>query len=162
MASGLRFSEDEYEALRKRTGVRLATPQAGAPLVVQPASPIAQPAPVKPQDRMLALGRLPDGVQNPTERAYGEQLELEKRVGEITWYEFEAIKLRLGKNTFYTPDYAVRLSDGVLELREVKGFWRDDARVKIKNAAYLFPIFRFVAVTKVRKRDGGGWRREEF
>lgn len=58
---------------------------------------------------MLALGRLPPGEMNPTERAYAEHLELLKQAGEITWYGFEAIKLRLGKNTFYTPDFAVRL-----------------------------------------------------
>ncbi len=34
--------------------------------------------------------------------------------------------------------------------------------MKIKTAAYLYPIFRFVAVTKKKERDGGGWRREEF
>ncbi|UIF89477.1 hypothetical protein KAF44_30265 (plasmid) [Cupriavidus necator] len=111
---------------------------------------------------MLALGRLPPGQMNPTEEAYAAQLELEKHAGLITWYAFEPIKLRLGKNTFYTPDFGVRLVSGELEFREVKGFWRDDARVKIKNAAYLYPIFRFVAVTKQKKPEGGGWRREEF
>ena len=35
---------------------------------------------------------------------------------------------------------------GVLELHECKGFWRDDARVKIKVAASLYP-FKFIAVT---------------
>lgn len=155
MGSGLRFSEEAYAALLERTGSRAApAPAAKAP------NPV--PTPPKPQDRMLALGRLPPGEMNPTERAYAEHLELLKQAGEITWYGFEAIKLRLGKNTFYTPDFAVRLNNGELEFHEVKGFWRDDARVKIKNAAYLYPIFRFIAVTKRKKREGGGWRREEF
>lgn len=155
MATGLRFSEEEYEALRMRTGSRAAPP---ATTKVQ----ITSPAPPKPQDRMLALGRLPEGKMNQTETEYAAQLEMEKQAGEITSYQFEAVKLRLGKNTFYTADFLVRLKNGELELREVKGFWKDDARVKIKNAAYLYPIFRFVGITKVRKRDGGGWRREEF
>jgi hypothetical protein len=111
---------------------------------------------------MLALGRMPDGVMNATEAAYAAQLELEKQAGTITSYQFEAVKLRLGKKTFYTADYLVQLKNGELELREVKGFWRDDARVKIKTAAFQYPMFRFVGITKVRKRDGGGWRREEF
>lgn len=155
MATGLRFSEEEYEALMKRTGSRSAPP---------PAATVAniQPAPPKPQDRMLALGRLPDGVMNKTETAYAAQLELEKQAGEITSYQFEAVKLRLGKKTFYTSDFLVLLKNGELELREVKGFWKDDARVKIKTAAHLYPMFRFVGITKARKRDGGGWRREEF
>jgi hypothetical protein len=155
MATGLRYSEEEYEALKKRTGSRGASPPAANALNIQPAPP-------RPQDRMLALGRLPDGQMNKTETAYAAQLELEKQAGEITLYQFEGIKLRLGKNAFYTPDFLVQLNNGLLEIREVKGFWKDDARVKIKAAAYLFPMFRFVGITKVRKRDGGGWRREEF
>lgn len=147
------MSEEAYAALLKRTG------SCAAPA---PAIQAQSAEPAKPQDRMLALGRLPAGVMNPTESAYAALLELEKQAGLITWYAFEPIKLRLGKNTFYTPDFGVRLASGELELREVKGFWRDDARVKIKNAAYTYPIFRFVAVTKKRKREGGGWEREDF
>lgn len=155
MGTGLRMSEEEYAALLERRGSN-ATP--AAPSLASN----TLPSPPTAQERVLALGRLPVGEKNPTEKAYGELLELEKQAGLITWYAFEPIKLRLGKNTFYTPDYGVRLANGELELREVKGFWRDDARVKIKTAAYLYPIFRFVAVTKKKKRDGGGWQREDF
>ena len=48
-----------------------------------------------------------------------------------------------------------------LEFHEVKGFWRDDARVKIKVAAEHFP-FKFVAVRKKKLSEGGGWDVEEF
>jgi hypothetical protein len=51
--------------------------------------------------------------------------------------------------------------DGSLEVHEVKGFWEDDARVKVKVAASLFP-FRFIAVTAIAKKHGGGWKVEEF
>ena len=53
------------------------------------------------------------------------------------------------------------LADGVIEMHEVKGYWTEDARAKIKVAANKFP-FRFVAVYKQAKKDGGGWRFEEF
>jgi hypothetical protein len=53
------------------------------------------------------------------------------------------------------------LTDGSLECHEVKGFWQDDARVKVKVAAEQFPLW-FVAVTARPKRDGGGWNVEEF
>lgn len=53
------------------------------------------------------------------------------------------------------------LADGVIEMHEVKGYWTEDARAKIKVAANKFP-FRFVAVYKQAKKDGGGWRIEEF
>ena len=75
--------------------------------------------------------------------------------------DFEGIKLRLADNTFYTPDFAVMSADGVMECHEVKGFWQDDARAKIKVAADLYP-FRFVAIKAKAKKDGGGWALEEF
>lgn len=99
---------------------------------------------------------------NKTESAYAMELELRKRAGEIYWYGFEAIKLRLADNTYYTPDFAIVKPFGMnLEFHEVKGFWREDARVKIKVAAEMFP-FQFTAVTKRKQRDGGGWKVEEF
>jgi hypothetical protein len=104
-----------------------------------------------------ALGRLPVGKLNKTESAYGAVLELRKRAGEVAWYAFEGVKLRLADKTFYTPDFAVMLTSGQLEMHEVKGFWEDDARVKIKVAASLFP-FQFIGVRFVK----GAWSFEEF
>jgi hypothetical protein len=98
---------------------------------------------------------------NKTEASYGQRLELLKASGEVLWYAFEGVKLRLADNTFYTPDYAVMRSNGELEVHEVKGFWSDDARVKIKVAAALFP-FRFIAIKALPKKAGGGWSVEEF
>ena len=101
------------------------------------------------------------GLANKTETAYGRELEMRRRVGEVAWYRFEGFKLRLADNTFYTPDYAVMLADGTLECHEVKGYWEDDARVKIKVAAEMYP-FRFVAIQALPKKQGGGWKIEEF
>lgn len=84
-----------------------------------------------------------------------------QHAGEILWHRFEGIKLRLADNTFFTPDFAVLAADGVMELHEVKGFWQDDARAKIKIAADQYP-FRFIAVRVRPKKDGGGWAVEEF
>jgi hypothetical protein len=109
----------------------------------------------------LALGRLKTGQLNKTEQAYADRLRALEQAGEILWHKFEGIKLRLADNTFYTPDFAVLAADGVMELHEVKGFWQDDARAKIKIAAALYP-FRFLAVKVRAKRDGGGWDVEEF
>lgn len=94
---------------------------------------------------------------NKTEEAYAAELELQKRAGMILWYKFEGIKLRLADNTFYTPDFVVMVADGVIECRETKGFWTDDARVKIKVAAALFP-FRFIALKRIK----GRWIVENF
>ena len=107
--------------------------------------------------QVQALGRMKTGAMNRTESKYGEILKMRMMAGEVAWYRFEGIKLRLADATFYTPDFAVMLADGTMELHEVKGFWQDDARVKIKVAAEMYP-FRFVAVKSI----GGRFQVEEF
>ncbi len=114
-----------------------------------------------PQRRMQALGRLKTGAMNATERAYSVHLEALKQRGDVLWFKFEGIKLRLADNTFYTPDFAVLASDSVLELHEVKGHWQDDARAKIKIDADLYPM-RFLAFKKRAAKEGGGWSAEDF
>lgn len=101
------------------------------------------------------------GQMNGTEAAYASALEFAKRAGQVLWYAFEAVKLRLADNTFYTPDFVVIRADGTLEIHEVKGHWEDDARVKIKVAAEHFP-FKFIAAKPKPKKFGGGWEMEEF
>lgn len=111
--------------------------------------------------KMQALGRLKVGAMNKTEQRYADHLEALRRAGAIQWFKFEGMKFRLADGTFYTPDFAVLRGDGFLECHEVKGHWQDDARVKIKVAADLYPV-RFLAVTERRKSDGGGWQVEDF
>lgn len=110
---------------------------------------------------LQALGRLKIGTLNKTEQAYEALLKDWQRCGIVAWFKFEGVKLRLADNTFYTPDFAVMLANGQMEMHEVKGFWQDDARAKIKIAADLYP-FRFLAVRPKPKKDGGGWDKEEF
>lgn len=110
---------------------------------------------------ILALGRMKAGQMNKTEMEYAEHLELLKRTGIIAWYRFEGMKFRLADNTFYTPDFAVMRSDGRFEMHEVKGYWHDDARVKIKVAAEMYPV-EFLAVRKKTRREGLGWKIERF
>lgn len=114
------------------------------------------------QEKLFALGRLKTGEMNKTELAYARHLEMRKRAGEVLWYKFECLKLRLGDNLFYSPDFLVMLADQTLEVHEVKGYWQEDAKVKIKAAAHLYPILRFVAVFKQTKKAGGGWDVVEF
>jgi hypothetical protein len=109
----------------------------------------------------FALGRLKTGAMNGTEAEYARELETLKIAGDVAWYKFEGIKLRLADNTFYTPDFFVMLANGEFQAHEVKGHWQDDARVKIKIASELYPI-RFFALKKRAKRDGGGFVSEAF
>lgn len=97
------------------------------------------------------------GEMNKLEAAYAARLESLKLAGEIADYRFECLKLRLADNTFYAPDFMVLKPDGAFEIHEVKGHWEDDARVKIKVAAELYP-FKFIAARKQK----GAWLFEEF
>lgn len=103
----------------------------------------------------------PTDGPNKLETEYGNFLELQKRGGLITWYAFSLLKIRLADRTFYTPDYVVVNAALELEFHEVKGFWEDDARVKIKVAAEQNPHFKFIAVQK-KKSAPSGWEYEEF
>jgi len=146
----MRWTEQQLADHLERTGVPGGAVR--APNTANP--PFAPP-------RNFALGRLKTGEMNKTEAAYGRHLEERKHAGEVLWFCFEGLKFRLADNTFYTPDYPVLLADLSMEIHEVKGFWQDDARVKIKVAASMFP-FKFKAVTAKAKKAGGGWEVEEF
>ena len=106
------------------------------------------------------------GRMNKTELLYvTEQLEPRRIVGEISAYDFEPMKLRLGGDwkTTYLVDFLVTLASGELEVHEVKGgHWEDDARVKIKVAAHQYPQFRFLAFSRLSVAKGGGWSAERF
>jgi len=110
---------------------------------------------------MRGRGRHKPGEMNGTERKMAEHLEGMKHRGEIVDYRFESVTLKLAKDTRYTPDFMVMMPDGEIQFWEVKGFWHDDARVKIKVAAALFP-FVFVGCRLTPKKRGGGWEFEVF
>lgn len=111
------------------------------------------------QKSFAALGRLPQGEMNKTETEHAWTLEMLKRAGEVLRYEFQTIRLVIGKGCTYEPDFVVQRSDRVLEMHEVKGgFITDDAKVKIKAAALQFPYFVFVQYQKTKR----GWERTEI
>ncbi|HEX7906244.1 MAG TPA: DUF1064 domain-containing protein [Chitinophagaceae bacterium] len=105
----------------------------------------------------FALGRLKAGNMNKTEAAYSQHLQNLQKSGEVIWFEFEPINLKLADKCFYRVDFLVMTKTRHLECHEVKGFWTDDALVKIKTAAAKFP-FRFISVKLVK----GQWEVREF
>lgn len=111
----------------------------------------------KPAD--LALGYAAERM-NKLEARYAMRLEELRRAGKIVFWKFEAVALRLANRTTYNPDFYLMLADGSLGFHETKGFWRDDARAKIKIAAEQFPEWFFVAVQwNSKARD---WKFEHF
>jgi hypothetical protein len=99
---------------------------------------------------------------NKLETAYSQLIELERLAGTWQWWAFEAIKLRLAAGAWYTPDFALLDPLGKLVIHETKGHWREAAKVRIKVAAELYPMFRFVAVTRQRRKDGGSWMYKQY
>lgn len=102
------------------------------------------------------------GKMNKLEAEYAAQLAQMQRDGLIQHFEYEGVKLRLADKTYYTPDFFVVRADGLIEFHEVKGFWAEHNRVKIKVAAEQKFWARFFAITKEAKKRGGGWKYEEF
>lgn len=111
---------------------------------------------------LQALGRLKAGEMNKTEKEFSLYLEAQRLRGDILAWKFEPEKFRLANNCFYTPDFFVLNADNTVTFYEVKGFWTDDARIKIKVVAEQFPWYQFTAAYKRTKKDGGGWSFETF
>lgn len=108
--------------------------------------------------RLQALGRLKQGQMNETEKRYAAILDIKQKAGEVLWYKFEGLKLRLADNTFYSPDFFVMTNDYELQVHEVKGsaaIFEDDAKVKVKVAADMYPFKFFVAFSKPKSKGGG-------
>lgn len=102
---------------------------------------------------MKARARRVAGQMNRLEQRYADEILAPKlQVGVILAYAFEAVTLKLGDDCRYTPDFMVIEQDETITFIECKGFWRDDAKVKIRVAAEKFPMFRFRAVKHVRDR----------
>lgn len=150
-------TEEEFQTLQARLKPHSAGVGKASSENVQPAPSNAR----KPQARGR-LARHKSGEMNKTEAAYAaDALEPRKQAGEIADYWFERFTFKLADDCRYTPDFVVMLANGELECHETKGYWQDDAKVKIRVAASMFP-FRFVAIQKQPKKDGGGWIYQEF
>lgn len=111
---------------------------------------------------MIARTFLPDRFagMNRTEKRRAIELEALKRSGQIADWWYERLTLKLADDTRYTPDFLILHTDGTLELDETKGgFIREDAHVKIKVAASLYP-FRFTMHKEVKR--GAPWTVLDF
>lgn len=99
-----------------------------------------------------AKGRHVPGRMNATEAEY-ERLFLGRAP-----HGYEEITLVLGDGARFTPDFWTLGPDDVLEFHEVKGHWREAAKVRIRVAASKYPQFRFLAF----RCENGQWSRESF
>ena len=118
----------------------------------------------KGRDRTRYGKRHKPGEMNQTEAAYAELLEAERLAGQVLWWRFEAVTLKLADDSRWTPDFAVLYSDLSMEFVDCKGGGPIDpnSMTKIKFAADKFPMFGFAQEKKRAKKDGGGFERREF
>lgn len=82
-----------------------------------------------------------------TEQRYAALLDVWQREGQVRKWRYEAMRLTLATlKTTLTIDFWLTRPDGRIELHEVKGFAREDAMVKLKVAAVLYPEWRIILV----------------
>lgn len=106
------------------------------------------------------------GEMNSLERAYSVELDARKAAGEIAEWYFDSVTLTIAnppnaKVARLTPDFAVYLHDYTMEFHECKGFMEGDALIKLKAAASQYP-HKFLLITKLAKKNGGGFAVTEF
>lgn len=135
----MRFTPDDVKLMQSRMAAQ------GQTVTVDQAAHL-----VKLGACIAPRGTRAPSKMNKTEAAYGQVLELRKRGGEIAWYCYEGITLKLAPDCRVTIDFDVMLADGSIELHEVKGFMRGDASVKYRIATELFPF----PILIVRRQKG--------
>jgi hypothetical protein len=154
----MRISEERYrELMTKRANEpkqarEAANVTTGATKAPKPSNRTTQAKKARPRPQHTP------GRMNKTEARYLQDvIEPRLKTGEYRSAKFEAVKLRLADRTFYTPDFAVvNDATGEIELHEVKGGWiEDDAMVKFKTAAAMFPEYRWKLVQQ--KKTTGPW-----
>jgi hypothetical protein len=154
--SGLRMTEEEYQALLSANAGKKA-PKASAK------TPKPEVQPMTGVQRWQALGRLPEGELNGTEKEFADLLEAWKHDGKVLWWKAHPFNIRVAKGTYYRLDFLALMSDGVLTMFETKGgYTSEKGAMKIKLAAEALPVMRMVKATKRKKADGGGFELQEF
>lgn len=92
---------------------------------------------------------------NKTEAEFGRMLEARRLKGEFLTVEFEAVKLKVGDGTYYTPDWFCHTLFARPAIFEVKGKHRwDDAIVKYKAAKERYTWADF----EMWEKSNGEWR----
>lgn len=109
--------------------------------------------------RWQALGRLPVGDLNNTEKSFAAYLQERQSAGAILWWKAHPFNVRLAEKTFYRPDFLCLMADMSLVIFEVKGSYTSEkGRMKVKLCAEALPVFKIIKAS----RKNGAWQFEEF
>lgn len=124
----------------------------------------------------LAEAREVSIAMNDEERKFAHHLDHRCANGDILKWWFQPWKFLLADKCSYTPDFVILHNDRTLEIADVKAYWKaskkalaknakakggvhveDDAKVKAKVAARMWPVFRWT----YRYRLDGEWKSED-
>lgn len=113
--------------------------------------------------RFSAAPKRAKGKTKTEQRFEETYLRPRQLAGEVIDWGFEPARIPYASGGNYTPDYAVLLSDGTVELWEVKGSggWLEEgSKPRWKSAAesWFGGLFVFRSAVERRKKDGGGWK----
>jgi hypothetical protein len=99
-------------------------------------------------------------TMNGLELAYAKHLDVLKLAGDVRWWAFNAVRLRIAmgeKAAWFKADFFIEFADGHFEFHETKGHEKTAGILRLKVAAGCVPV-KFVLV----KKDGNSWTYEEF
>jgi len=105
------------------------------------------PNSIRPTGRVRSVS----GKMNQKESRYAEQLALALQAGTILWWKWDCMNLKLAANTYYRTDFLVMTKACELQIHEVKGHLEDDAWVKLKAVAEMYP-FELIVVREDKKK----------
>jgi hypothetical protein len=95
-----------------------------------------------------------------TEQRYALLLEQWQHDEMLVRWRYEALRLTLAPRTTLTVDFYLIFPEGVgdgrPQLHETKGWIREDSWIKLKQAAALYPEFRFFMVR--RHKEHWEWK----
>jgi hypothetical protein len=104
----------------------------------------------------VPTSKAPDDGMNKTELTFARTLGTHILKDPYHRWAREPVKVRLAGRTWYTPDFGVWFPyapDEPFTLIEVKGFMRDDAAVKLKVAASIYPEWRWLLARREGRHD---------
>lgn len=114
-----------------------------------PTPPPLNKTPTMPSKQAKNRIRQNSAGLNKTEQAFKDYLDSKRCYSVLV----QAITLKIGNGVRFTVDFITIDPDGRMQGWETKGHLRDDANVKIKVAASLYPWIKFHLVT----RKKGEW-----
>lgn len=165
----MKLSKAEYdEMIRKRPSLKptevIKAPNSGL-FTLTPGEPMefglipipelfSPEKPVKSLPRPNLKASNDESKLNKTEAAWLAEL----RIRNPKFLGIQAMTFKLGDDCRYTPDFIEISQEDKFIAWEVKGFMRDDALVKLKVAARMFPFLDFYVVKRIK----GSWETKKI